>query len=246
VTAPVGLVTGGLSGIGAASARAFATLGAKLVLVDRVTDAAADVIPAVAAAGGEALIVEADVRDAAAVERATTTAIERFGRVDFVVANAGVADQSSATTGDPERWRAVVETNVLGALFTLRAALRPMVAAGGGHVFIVASLSGRETYVGEPAYIASKWAQVGLAHAVREEVRESGIRVTVVEPGLVDTPLTRRNPLVRPLLDAVEPLSPDDVARALLYAWQQPPHVVVSELVIRPLRQQLSQFRGNG
>jgi NADP-dependent 3-hydroxy acid dehydrogenase YdfG len=238
---PVVLVTGGLSGIGAATARAFAALHAQLVLADLRLDGADATIAAVAAAGGHAEAVEVDVRDAAAIGRVTDDAAARLGRLDALVVNAGVADQSTADAGDPERWRLVVETNVLGALYTVRAALPHMRARETGHIFLVASVSGRETYVGEPAYIASKWAIVGFGHALRQEVMDAGIRVTLVEPGLVDTPLTRGAPAVRPLLEAIEPLTPDDVAAAIVYAFTQPAHALVSELTIRPLRQRLSE-----
>jgi NADP-dependent 3-hydroxy acid dehydrogenase YdfG len=238
---PVGLVTGALSGIGAATAVAFAAEGAHLVLVDRSPDAG-NVADEVRAAGGNGVVVEANVRDAGAMQRAVEIGLDAFGRIDFVVANAGIADQSTIADGDPERWRAVVETNVLGVLFTVRAALPTMIEARRGHIFIVASISGRETYVGEPAYIASKWGQVGFGHALREEVRDAGIRVTLVEPGIVDTPLTRNSPAVRPLLEAVEPLQAADVARAIVFAYSQPEHVVVSELAVRPLRQVKPDF----
>ncbi len=189
------------------------------------------------AAGGEVLVIEADVRDHGGLETVAYSVLERFGRIDVLVANAGIADQSSAGGGDPERWRAVVETNLLGTMFAVRAVLPHMLGRGAGHIFIVASVSGRETYVGEPAYIGSKWGQVGYAHALRQEVADAGVRVTVVEPGLVDTPLTRDNPIVSPLLERAEPLAPDDVASAIVYAHAQPAHVVLSELTIRPLRQ---------
>jgi NADP-dependent 3-hydroxy acid dehydrogenase YdfG len=107
---------------------------------------------------------------------------------------------------------------------------------------IMSSVSGRESYVGEPVYIATKWGQVGFAHALRLELIETNIRVTVLEPGLVDTPLTRDNPKVRPLLDEIEPLTAEDVARAAAYAFQQPQRVVLSEVVIRPQRQLLPRL----
>jgi NADP-dependent 3-hydroxy acid dehydrogenase YdfG len=119
-----------------------------------------------------------------------------------------------------------------------------MTAARSGHVFIVASVSGREAYPGEAVYIGSKWGQVGFAHSLRQEVMDDGIRVTVVEPGIVDTPLTRDNPVVRPILEASEPLEPGDVARAIAYAYAQPGHVVLSELTIRPLRQRVADLGG--
>ena len=194
------------------------------------------------AAGGDAVVAQADVRDHEQLADAAKLAVDRFGRIDALLANAGISDQSSAAGGDPERWRAVVETNLLGTIYAVRAVLPQMLRQSSGHIFVTSSVSGREAYPGEAVYIASKWGQVGYAHALRQEVADAGIRVTVVEPGIVDTPLTRDNPLVRPLLDATEPLNPADVAEALVYGFRQPPHVVVSELTVRPLHQQAPRF----
>ncbi len=236
--APVGLITGGLSGIGAASALEFAGLGARMILTDRSLEGGDDVVGRVRAAGGEAVCLVADVRDAGSHDQAVEEATRRWGRIDFLLANAGIADQSRVATGDPERWRAVIETNLLGAIYSTHSVLPAMLRQGSGHVLIMSSVSGRETYVGEPVYIASKWGLVGFAHALRLELIEAGIRVTVIEPGLVSTPLTRDNPKVRPLLDDIEPLTPEDVGRAVVFAFQQPERVAISEIVVRP-RQQL-------
>jgi NADP-dependent 3-hydroxy acid dehydrogenase YdfG len=213
-----------------------------VALVDVDAERGTAVVEQVRAAGGEALAVAADVREPDALERAVGLVLERFGRIDALVANAGISDQSSTARGDTTRWRAVVDTNVLGVVYSVRAVLPALLERRRGHVFIIASVSGRETYVGEPVYIASKWAQVGFGHALRQELADAGVRVTLVEPGIVDTPLTRENPVVRPLLEATEPLAPEDVARAIVYAYEQPPHVVVSELTLRPLRQRLPSF----
>lgn len=236
---PVGIITGGLKGIGAASAVEFAGIGARMVLAARSTAGEEVLLERVRAAGGEAVIVSADVRAAASLEGLARRAMDEWGRIDFRLANAGIADQSRVATGDPARWRDVVETNLLGVMFACRAVLPFMLKQGDGHILIMSSVSGRESYVGEPIYIATKWGQVGFAHALRLELLEPGIRVTLVEPGLVDTPLTRDNPNVRPLLDEIEPLAAEDVARAAVYAFVQPPHVAVSEIVVRPQRQLL-------
>jgi NADP-dependent 3-hydroxy acid dehydrogenase YdfG len=212
------------------------------VLADHAVGRGAEVVAAVRAAGGTAEVAAADVRVYTQVAAVAEFAVERFGRIDVLVANAGIADQSRADSGDPERWQAVVETNLLGTLYAVRAVLPTMLARGSGHIFVTSSVSGREAYPGESVYIASKWGQVGFAHALRQEVAAGGVRVTVVEPGIVDTPLTRDNPVVRPLLEAVEPLRPDDVAAAIVYAYGQAPHVVVSELTLRPLRQGTPTF----
>jgi NADP-dependent 3-hydroxy acid dehydrogenase YdfG len=238
----VALITGGLSGIGEATAYELAGVGFRLVLCDRSLARGQEVLAAVRAAGGDAELVQVDVRDPQGLERAAQVAVARFGRLDALIAGAGVSDQSTVAAGDPDRWRVVVETNLLGTIYAARAVLPLMVARGEGHIVVIASVSGRETYPGESVYIASKWGQVGFAHSLRQEVMDAGVRVTLIEPGLVDTPLTRGNPLIRPLLEAVQPLAPQDVARAITYVVCQPAHVVVSEVTVRPLRQRISDL----
>jgi NADP-dependent 3-hydroxy acid dehydrogenase YdfG len=229
----VAVVTGAASGIGAAVARELAAPGVRLVLGTLPGEALDGVLAETAAAGAESVAVEADVRDARQAAGLAAAAEQRFGRIDLLVACAGVADRGSVAEGDPERWRAVVETNLLGAAYCARGVLPAMLRQGAGHIVLIASVSGRESYVGEPLYIASKWGLVGFGHALRQEVGPAGVRVTLIEPGLVDTPLTRGSEAVRPLLDASAPLAPEDVARAVAYAYAQPPNVSVSELVVR-------------
>ena len=240
---PVVIITGGGSGIGAATALEFARLGARLVLAALVVDGLEPLVEAVAKAGGEAVTTLVDVRDPEQVAGMAALALDRFGRIDVLVANAGIADQSSLTSGDVARWRSVVETNLLGTAYCVRYVAPHMVRQRAGHIVITASLSGRETYIGEPIYIASKWGLVGLGHAMRQELSAAGIRVTLIEPGIVDTPLTRLNPIIKPLLDASDPLLPEDVARAIVYAYAQPPHVVVGEIAVRPLREASSDIQ---
>ncbi|MGA2530942.1 MAG: SDR family oxidoreductase [Acidimicrobiales bacterium] len=233
---PVGIITGGLSGIGAACALEFAGLGGRMALTDVSLEGAEVLLELVERAGGEALSVLADVREPRSHESVVQHVLEKWGRIDFVVSNAGIAEQTRIATGDPELWRAVAETNLLGTIYTVHTVLPTMLDQGCGHVFIMSSTSGRESYVGEPVYVASKWGLVGFAHALRLELQDAGIRVTCVEPGIVDTPLTRDNPKVQPLLDACEPLTPDDVARVVVFAYLQPQRVAISEIVIRPQR----------
>ena len=240
--APVGIVTGGLKGIGAASAIEFGRLGGRMILAARSLAGGDELVGRVRDAGGDAVLESVDVRDPAAQERLARRALDEWGRIDFLLANAGIADQSRIADGSPDRWRSVVETNLLGVMYSCRAVVPTMQAQGHGHIMIMSSVSGRESYVGEPVYIATKWGQVGFAHALRLELLEAGIRVTIVEPGLVDTPLTRENPLVAPLLEEIEPLTAEDVARAVVYAYQQPARVAVTEIVVRPQRQQLPRL----
>lgn len=233
---PVGIITGAATGIGAAAAVEFARqLGARLVVVSLPGDDLTPVSDEVRAAGGAALAVAADVRDAPQCEQVASSAVETYGRIDFVHANAGVADQSGVANGDPGRWKRVIDTNLLGAAYTVRAVLPIMLRQGSGHILFTASTSGRETYVGEPLYIASKWGLVGFGHALRKEVLQHGIRVTLIEPGMVDTPLTREAPAINRLVERSVPLQPEDVARAVVWAFRQPAHVNVNEIALVPL-----------
>jgi NADP-dependent 3-hydroxy acid dehydrogenase YdfG len=178
-----------------------------------------------------------DVRDPEAVRHLIDGSVERGGRLDFLLANAGVADQELASAGDPLVWKRLIETNLLGAMYSVRFALPHMQRQRAGHILLMASLSGRDAYVGEPAYIASKFGLIGFGHSVRQEVGRYGIRVTMIEPGAVDTPLTRNAPKVRPLIESIDPLRAEDIARAVVWAYQQPDRVVITELGLRPLTQ---------
>jgi NADP-dependent 3-hydroxy acid dehydrogenase YdfG len=233
---PVGIITGAAGGIGTATALEFARkLGARLVLTSLPSDDASGLLSALRALESTFVHITADVRKPEDCDRAAATAVETFGRIDFAHANAGVADQSGVANGDPVRWQRVVETNLLGAAYTARAVLPTMLQQRAGHILFTASTSGRETYVGEPLYIASKWGLVGLGHALRKEVNPFGIRVTLIEPGMVDTPMTRNSPVIAPLVERSVPLQADDVARAVVWAFQQPPHMNVGELSLAPV-----------
>jgi NADP-dependent 3-hydroxy acid dehydrogenase YdfG len=233
----VGIITGAGSGIGAAIARAVSGLGARLVLADMVEPRVDAVVAGIVTSGGEAKPVVADVRQYGDLERVRDACLDRFGRIDFTVANAGTADAGTLADGDPERWRTVIETNVLGVAHTIRAVLPTMREQGDGHLVLIASVSGREIYVGEPIYIASKWAVVGLGYALRQETVGSGVRVTLIEPGLVDTPLARSHPFASDWMETIDPLRDEDVARAVAFVLTQPKHMAINELVLRPVSQ---------
>jgi NADP-dependent 3-hydroxy acid dehydrogenase YdfG len=213
-----------------------------MILAGINTEGVEALVEAIAHDGGVAVPVRCDVRDPVQVAELAEFATKNFGRIDFLVASAGIATQEQVVSGDVRRWRDIVETNLLGLAYSVRYVLPQMYAQGSGHIFLVASQSGRHAYTGEAIYIASKWGVVGFGHAVRMEAQSAGIKVTLIEPGLVDTPLTRGSPTVRPLLEAFTPLDADDVAAAMVYAFSQPPHVNVNELALRPLRQGESPF----
>jgi NADP-dependent 3-hydroxy acid dehydrogenase YdfG len=234
-----GVVTGAARGIGKGCAAALASRGARILLADLDERPLNDAVTELSSGGAEVAGRVTDVRAWDSVEEMTEACIHAFGGIDFVVANAGIGDYSTLDTGDPERWRRVIETNFLGVLHTVRAAFPRMKERGGGQIVLMASIAGRQTWVGEPVYIATKWAVVGLGWALRKEALEHNVRVTMIEPGMVDTPLVRSTEEGRSELERFAALSVDDVARAVVFALAQPPGVAVSELMITPVGPEL-------
>ena len=223
---PVLLITGASSGIGAATARHAVAEGWRVVLAAR----SQDKIDALAGELGAELAsaVVCDVTDFAAQEAAVAHALERFGRLDAFFANAGFGGPRGFTKGDVEDMRAMVETNVLGCVYSIRAALGHFYAADAGHVVLTGSVAGRRALPGS-LYSATKWAVTGMGEGLRAEVAETPIRTTLIEPGMVDTPFFDNRP------DGA--LEADDIARAVIYALSQPAHVDVNEILVRPVNQ---------
>jgi NADP-dependent 3-hydroxy acid dehydrogenase YdfG len=220
------LITGASTGIGAATARRASQAGYRLVLAARSLDkleALADEL------GGEerALAVRCDVTEWDDQQAMVDAALERFGRLDVAFANAGFGAARGFLSDTPEHWRAMVLTNVLGAAYTVRATL-PALKETKGHVLLTGSVAGRRAIVGS-LYSSTKWAVSGMGESLRQDVDGTGVRVTVVEPGQVETPFFDDPGEGR--------LEADDVARAVMYAVAQPPHVDVNEILIRPTAQ---------
>jgi NADP-dependent 3-hydroxy acid dehydrogenase YdfG len=234
-----GIVTGAASGIGAAVTRTLAGQGARIVAGDLAEDRLSNFVAGMVAEGSEVVPVAGDVRRFPDVERLRDACLERFGRIDFAVANAGLVDAGTLAEGDPDRWRTVIETNLLGVAYTVRAVLPAMLAQGDGHLILLASVSGREAYAGEPIYAASKWGVVGLGHALRKETVGTGVRVTLIEPGMVDTPLTRANSFAQEWLQRAAPIKDEDIARAIAFVLAQPKYLAINELVLRPISQEV-------
>lgn len=221
---PVFLITGASSGIGAETARQAAQAGYRLVLAAR----SADRLTALAAELGgpeRVLAVECDVADEEQQKAMVEGALAAFGRLDVVFANAGIGGSPGGFSGaDPATWRRLLLTNVYGVALTLRYTIKPLKRTR-GHILLTGSAAGRVTIPGS-MYSASKWAVSAIGYGVREELRGSGIRVTLIEPGMVDTPFFDDKPPYA--------LQPTDIARAVLYAVSQPPHVDVNEILVRP------------
>jgi NADP-dependent 3-hydroxy acid dehydrogenase YdfG len=239
IAGKVGVVTGAGRGIGEGCAVALAAEGASVLVADVEDQRLAAVVDRIEAAGGTARAQACDVRDWASVEALAATCVDVYGRIDFVVANAGVANYSAIHDGDPDVWRRVIETNLLGVLFTVRACYPHMRERGAGHIVLMASIASRQTWVGEPAYIASKWGVAGFGWALRKEAIEHGVRVTMIEPGIVDTPLVRETEAGRDELARLASLSIEDVARTVVFALSQPEGVAISELMVTPVGPEL-------
>jgi NADP-dependent 3-hydroxy acid dehydrogenase YdfG len=223
---PVFLITGASSGIGAATARQAAQAGHRLVLGAR----SRDKLEALAAElGGDerAIAVATDVTEWADNEAIVAAALERFGRLDVVFANAGFGAKRGWLEETPEFWKSMVLTNVLGPAYTVRAAI-PALKESRGHIVITGSVAGRRALPGS-LYSATKWAVTAMGEAIRADLNDTGIRTTVIEPGMTDTPF-----FDNPVQDG---LHPDDIARAVMYAVSQPPHVDVNEILVRPTAQ---------
>jgi NADP-dependent 3-hydroxy acid dehydrogenase YdfG len=220
------VITGASTGIGAATARRAAQAGHRVVLAARSEDRLAALAEELGG-DGRALAVRCDVSEWADQERLAQAALDAFGRLDVVFVNAGFGARRGFLEETPEHWRSMVLTNVLGAAYTIRATL-PALKESRGHVLITSSVAGRRALSGS-LYSATKHAVTAMGEALRQDVNDTGIRVTVVEPGMVDTPF-----FDNPVSGA---LQADDIARAVMYAVSQPPHVDVNEILVRPTAQ---------
>jgi len=228
---PVLLITGASSGIGAATARA-AVSGYRLVLAAR----GEEELEALAEdLGGpeRAIAVRCDVTEWEQVEALAASALERFGRIDAVFANAGFGAARGFLEESPEHWRSMVLTNVYGVALTIRATLPHLLERGDGHFLVTSSIAGRRVLPGS-LYSATKWAATAIGESLRQELRQMhdnhGIRVTLIEPGMVDTPFFDNRP-------GKSALSDGDVARAVMFALEQPQGVDLNEILIRPISQ---------
>ena len=241
----VAAVTGASSGIGEATALALARAGAAVAAGARREDRLEALVERIEGEGGTAVALPADVGDENEARAFVTGAHERLGRLDILVNNAGVMLLGPVEGADTDDWRRMVDVNVLGLLYCTHAALPLMREGGGGDVVNVSSVAGRVATLGSAVYNLTKWGVGGFSEALRQEALHAGIRVSLVEPGFVDTELQghNENPMVREAIDKAreqigQVLTADDIARAILYVVSQPAHVGVNEVLIRPTGQQ--------
>jgi NADP-dependent 3-hydroxy acid dehydrogenase YdfG len=239
------LVTGASSGIGAATARVLAARGAAVSLVARRRDRLDELAALIAADGGTALVIVADISDQRQAYEAVERTVREWGRLDVLVNNAGIARPAPALQAQVSDWEDMVQLNLVAALYCTHAALPHLVQAADSaprrvaDLINVSSLSGRIFRPGSSVYCATKHAMNAHSESLRQELAEHRVRVTILEPAAVETELFpaevrehRRSERAYP------PLSPGDVADAIAYSVTRPAHAAVSNLLIRPTGQQ--------
>lgn len=220
------LITGASTGIGAATARLAAESGYRLVLSARSTEKLQALSEELGGAE-RALPVACDVTEWDQVEALAQETLDTFGQIDVVFANAGFGAARGFTKETPEQWKSMVLTNVLGPAYTIRATIDAL-RASKGHLLLTSSVAGRRALPGS-LYSSTKHAVTAMAESARQELNDSGVRVTSIEPGMVDTPFFDNRPS--------NALEAEDIARAVMYAVAQPAHVDINEILIRPTAQ---------
>jgi NADP-dependent 3-hydroxy acid dehydrogenase YdfG len=244
----VALVTGASSGIGHATALELAREGASVALVGRREDRLADLAAEISKAGGEALVVPADITSSQAAAEAVERTVEGLGRLDTLVNNAGLMLLGPTPGADLNDWQRMVDINLMGLLHTTHAAVPHLVKAAAdgprrvADIVNISSLNGRNAYAMMAVYTATKFGVTGFSEALRQELAKQHVRVSVVEPGSVDTELrTHNSEAVQQLLNAglgdVERLQSQDIADTVGYIVTRPRHVAVAELLVRPTEQ---------
>lgn len=240
----VAAITGASSGIGEATALALVEEGAAVALGARRRDRLDELAERINSGGGRAVAIEADIGDEKQARGFVRSAAEELGRLDFLINNAGLMLLGPVEGDDADNWRRMVDVNVLGLLYCTQEALPLIRDAGGGHIVNISSVAGRTAAFGAAVYNLTEWGVTGFSEALRQEALNSHIRVTVVEPGFVDTELQGHN-TNEFVVDAVEKsreeigkvLEASDIARAILYVITEPEHVDVNEILIRPTGQ---------
>lgn len=236
------VITGASSGIGAATAEHLAANGASVVLSARRADRLDELATKIRSSGGEALVVQSDVTDAAAMTALAKQAVDKYGRLDVWINNAGVMPLSPVALGRTDEWNQMVDVNIKGVLNGVAAAHPHMLQQGSGHFVNISSVAGHVVFPGAAVYCATKFAVRALSEGIR---MESGgkVRVTNISPGAVSTELADHIG-VQEIKDGIQgildiAIGPDAIARAIGFAIAEPDDVDVNEMIVRPAKQEL-------
>jgi len=226
----VAVVTGAGRGIGASIARGLAGLGATAVLCGRTVAALEAVARSITGAGGKGEAIACDLTDLASVEGAARRIETSLGRVDILVNNAAVRGFEGPLHQLPlDSWERVLNTNLRGVYYAVRAFAPLMIRARSGHIINISSLAGKNALPNGAAYAASKWGLNGLSYSLAEELRSHNIRVAVICPGSTNTELTPHTGK-----DPAKMLQPEDITHAVVMLVTQNPQSFVSEILLRP------------
>lgn len=240
----VAIITGASSGIGEATAIALAAQGAQVAIAARRAERLNALAKRIENSGGKGLPIVADVTQETQAQNLVQKVNAQLGRVDILVNNAGVALTGYIDGADTSDWRRMLDINVLGLMYVTHAVLPLLKAQGVGHIVNISSVAGRTARAGFGVYNASKWGVNAFSEALRQEVYKHNIRVTIIEPGVVDTEIN--NQITDPVAKqrsvdrrkAITPLQSEDIAAAIVYAVTQPQRVNVNEILIRPTEQE--------
>jgi clavulanate-9-aldehyde reducatase len=238
-------ITGASSGIGEATALMYAEQGAAVALAARRADRIEALAARIEDDGGRAIALPTDVGDERQARAFVEHAYEHLGRLDILVNNAGVMLLGPVEGADTEQWRQMVHVNLFGVLYCTHAVLPLMREQGGGHIVNVSSVAGRRAAAGAAVYNLTKFGLNAFSEALRQEALHAGIRVTIVEPGFVETELQGHNAGNEMVMAAMEKarerigqiLRPEDIATAIVGATDQPEHVNVAEVLVVPTRE---------
>src|SRR6266849_8253813 len=225
----VAIVTGASSGMGEAIAEELVQRGARVALFARRENRLQELAQRLAGNGSdETLIVPGDVSKPEDVQDLVNQTVQRWGKIDSVIANAGFGYRAPIVDGDPQRWKQLLDTNVYGLLLTLKYGVEQLLENGSGHVVVTSSVADRAVTAGGAVYSGSKFAAGAIAEALREEVGQQGVRVTTIEPGAVETEFAAVAgfpPGTVEALKQLEPLQAQEIARIVIQVLEQPRNV---------------------
>lgn len=242
VAGKVVVITGASSGIGAATAQLLARNGAKLMLAARRQERLADLVKSITDEGGTAAFQVVDVANLDQVKALAEATVKAYGHIDVLVNNAGLMPISRLVEVKVDEWDRMIDVNIKGVLYGIAAVLPGMMARKAGHIINISSVAGHKVMAAGAVYCGTKFAVRAISEGLRMEAGEH-VRTTIISPGAVMTelPSTTSNPDVKKLLEGMyqsDAIDPAAIARAILYAVEQPADVDVNEIVVRPTKQE--------